>query len=124
VRARCVLVAGLVAAFLTVALAPCPERPSRAGSHAPLASASEATPVAHEATSDALSLVPACACGCDKVPAAGSISARLGVALPSSTVALVLTRPPRPVIDLHARRIEPFAARIDHVPLAGPRIPA
>jgi hypothetical protein len=117
-------VASLVVAFLTVALAPCPERPSRAGSHLAVATASGATSMAHDATGDGLSLVPACPCGCEKVPAAGSSSARLGVALPSSIVALVVTRPARPAVDLDSRRIEPFSARIDHVPLAGPRIPA
>ena len=80
--------------------------------------------MAHEATGDELSLVPACPCGCDKVPAAGSSSARLGVALPSATLAMMATRPAPPAIDPHSRRIESFAARIDHVPLAGPRIPA
>jgi hypothetical protein len=117
------LVASLVAAFLTVALAPCPERPSRADSHAAVATAPGETSVAHEATGGELSLLPACPCGCEKAPAAGS-SARLGVALPSAAIALEVTRPDPPPVDRLSHRIEPFAARIDHVPLAGPRIPA
>ncbi|HVN39904.1 MAG TPA: hypothetical protein VMW19_17200 [Myxococcota bacterium] len=114
--------ASLVAAFLTVALTPCPERmSSRGGEHGLSAPASGATSAARHATSDGLSLVPACPCGCEKVPVAGS-SARLGVALPSTAVALGVTRPATTAVAPPARRIELLAARIEQVPLAGPRI--
>jgi hypothetical protein len=115
VRARCLLVAPLVAAFLTVALAPCRERAPDVDA---LAAASGATSVAHEATRYELSLVAACPCGCEKLPAAGSGSVRLGVALPTSILALAVARPAPPDIDPHLRRNEPFASRIEHVPLA------
>jgi len=108
--------------FLCATLAPCPTRIESGGGHdhaaAPLEPASAAAAQTPAEEPDArLAWARACPCGCERAPLAGS-SARLGVALPSSApwVAMASAIAPRAPTD--PIRIESFAPRIEHVPLA------
>jgi hypothetical protein len=107
----------LIAAFLTVALAPCPPRPDASGagpaSRAQTAEHPEGCPM-HEA--DDFVTAP-CPCGCgEHAPAAGS-SARLGVALPSTPLLPLVLPVAGHAAPAAALAEEVIAAPIDHVPL-------
>jgi hypothetical protein len=118
------IAAALIVAFLTVALAPCPapvevSEGQAQGAHASNGSAAAAGTVhGHSTDADAaeVALVPACPCGCERVPVAGG-SARLGAALPSVSYPLVAPVATMPASAFTARPLDGFAPPIGHVPL-------
>jgi hypothetical protein len=113
------IVVGLLVAFLTAALAPCPARVEVGDARARPARASPGSADAvhtHDADAAEVALVAACPCGCERAPVAGA-SARLGAALPSASQRLVVAVAATPATRYAARPLDGFVPSIEHVPL-------